>query len=117
MTRAKELLQRLYEFDPATIALGATLGVANIGYQAFAAKKRREDKIAQAGMGQEHQDAKTELKNLHKQHVAFGGKQPALTHKVNVQKMKLRDIENRGLAKYQQGLAHDPEKKATAQHT
>lgn len=134
-TRAEYILQQVYEFEPVTASLVAAGAAANIAHQVWQAKRRTAEKVQQAGLGAEHQKAKKDLGALQKQkylHLGIGTKatkqiqpqvhvqapgsgeapqtvnRPGLKQRIEAQKAKVKDIENKGLQHYQSTLGQNP---------
>jgi hypothetical protein len=111
MSRAQEILQRVDEILPAAAALGigasALMGGANIAHQALAARKRREEKIRQGGMGRAYDKARAGVKAAKRQAGRFSLSQRKRdTRKVNIQqaKQRVRNVASRGLSAYARRL-------------
>jgi hemerythrin-like domain-containing protein len=120
MTRAERILQHIYEIAPILIAsgIGAVVGAANIAHQMHQAKKRTAEKVQQAGMGVEHQQAKQNLHSLQKTRVKhLGLASQGMKDKIQASKAHVKHIENTGLQKYHQGLAQNPQNHVQAKQT
>ena len=117
-TRAESLLLSLDEVDPYIIygGIGALSTAAHLTNAAWQAKRRTREKVAGAGMGAEHQQAKQDLRSLRMQHSPFHNSTQSsdLKQKLQDQKTKIRDIENRGLQKYHSTLSQNPDEHAAA---
>lgn len=79
-----------------------------LAHQIHRVKAQTHDKIRQAGLGPEHNQAQTQLRNLRTQHVATLGLNPALGMKIRAQKAHVNAIENAGLERYHRGMVTRP---------
>lgn len=111
-TRAEEILRMIPEqFNPFLVMSPAVVG-ASIAHGVYQAKRRTAEKVAQAGMGQQHQQAKRELSTLRRKNVATLGLSGGLAGKVAAQKARVKNIETQGLAKFHQTLSANPQQQA-----
>lgn len=121
MTRAERVLQKVDEVVPLILAasgVGAAMGAANIAHQIHQAKRRTAEKVQQAGMGAEHQQAKQDLHTLQKTRVKhLGLASQGMKDKIQASKARVKHIENAGLHKYHQGLAQNPQNHVQAKQT
>lgn len=119
ITRAEKLLQIVDEVIPLALpyALGAVTAGAHIAHQVWQSKRRTAEKIQQAGLGGEHQQAKRDLGNLRRQNylgLHAPGHAETIKKKYLAQKQKVKDIENRGLQHYHATLSQNPTEHAAA---
>lgn len=109
-TRAQNILMMVEGIHP--LALGAGIGLATAGIhvasQIYQAKRRTAEKVQQAGMGAEHQQAKSQLSHMRKQNIASLGLRGGLAGKIQAQKARVKGIENKGLQHYQATLSQNP---------
>jgi hypothetical protein len=117
-TRAEQILGRMSEIAPFIISAG--LGVTGAGIHAasniWQAKRRTREKIQQAGLGGEHQQAKQQLSTLRRQHylgLHTPGNAAAIKQKYLAQKQRVKNIETQGLHQYHASLAQNPVEHAT----
>jgi len=82
----------------------AAVTAASIGYQVHRAHAETHNKIQQAGLGKEHTKEQQKLRSLRLQHAMTLGTSPTLRAKVQYQKNKVKDIENKGLERFHKGL-------------
>ena len=109
-TRAEEILQYIDEQNISPfLAISPVVVGASIAHGVWQAKRRTAEKVQQAGMGAQHQQAKRELSSLRRRNVATLGLSGRLSGKVAAQKAKVKGIENQGLQKFQQALGSNPE--------
>ncbi len=117
-TRAESLLLSLDEISPYLIygGIGALSTAAHLTNAAWQAKRRTREKVAGAGMGGEHRQAKQDLHGLRMQHSPFhtSAQSSLLKQKLQDQKAKIRDIESRGLHQYHSTLGQNPAEHAAA---
>ena len=117
-TRAQEILSMVDEQGIHPLALGAGISLATAGVHAasqiYQAKRRTAEKVQQAGLGAEHQQAKRQLGHMRRQNIATLGFRGSLAGKIQAQKAKVKSIENRGLQHYQSTLSQNPAQHAQA---
>lgn len=113
MTRAEQILKQIDEVVPIAVpAIGAALTAANIAHQVYQAKRRTREKVAQAGLGAEHDAARKHLRDLRVKQVKRLGLSGKVAGQVAVQKKKIKDIQNTGLERFHKGLAQNPQQHA-----
>lgn len=104
MTRAQKILQQV---DENIAYVGAALGAANIANAVYQARKRRIEKVQQGGMGTEHRQATQQLNALRKKQVMRLGLSGKIAGQVKKQKERVKDIENKGLERFNKGLTQN----------
>ena len=107
MTRAEQILRQIDEVVPLVLA-GTALGAANLANAVYQAKKKRDEKVQQAGLGAQHQAAKKELFATRRKQVTRLGLSSRLSQQAQGQKARVKDIENKGLERFHKGLAQNP---------
>lgn len=130
MTRAEYLLN-LFEFGLSTTmaassngpdlssrawrfrGAGAALTAGLIAHQIHRARAQTRDKVRQAGLGNEHTQARAKLRSLRTQHLLSLGADPKVGDQIRAQKAKVSDIENKGLERYHQGVVSKPSADST----
>jgi hypothetical protein len=112
MSRAGDILKRVDEIVPLIPAIGLGTGLAttaaNIAYQSAAARKRREEKVKQAGLGKELSRAKTGVSAARSASVRQLGLSKQARQAVRTAKEKRQDVINRGLHKQATMLSKTP---------
>ncbi len=93
---------------------GAALTAGLIAHQIHRSRAQTRDKVRQAGLGDQHTQARNKLWSLRKQHLMTLGTNPALGMRIRKQKDRVANIENRGLARYHQGLVKKPSTVSTS---
>ena len=117
-TRAEHILSLLPEDlkDAAPyIGAGALAGFMGMSIASGVkqAKQATLHKIQKAGLGKEHQRAKEQLGSMRKKHMRTLGTNSGLSLRIQAQKRKIQDIENRGLERYHKGLIVNPPSEST----
>ena len=98
------LTSRAWKFRGAGAALTAGL----IAHQIHRVRAQTRDKVRQAGLGDEHTQARAKLRSLRTQHALSLGADPKVGEQIRAQKSKVNAIENKGLERYHQGLVAKP---------
>lgn len=107
MTRARKILSKVNEILPATVAVGAGLGIANLAHQAYQAKKRREEKIRAGGYGHSYDTAKSRLHKARRKGIfSVGKKRQARRAAISQAKQNIKTAANKGLSKYARRLGN-----------
>lgn len=89
-------------------AAGSALTLGTNAAQIHALNKQRNAKIAQTGVGQQYQQAKSQLGSMRKRHLLTLGVRPGLAGKIQAQKALVKDIQNKGLHQYHMGQTVTP---------
>lgn len=113
LSRAQRILYEVNEQIPVgLLAIPAGIGAlsvgANITHQILQARRRKQEKIQQAGMGTQYDKAQATLKTLNHRNRLTLHLNPGLNRRVQAQKGRVREIENSGLHAYHSGLTRQP---------
>ena len=108
MTQGR-LLSPLANAAPIFTGAGLALSAGVAAHGVHAANTRRDTKIGQTGLGSQYSQARSDLGSLRRKNIASLGLRPGLAAKVQVQKARVQDIQNRGLHQYHMGQTTPPQ--------
>lgn len=98
----------LGDYAPHLYGAFAGITAASIASQMNATNKRIAGKVRQAGLGDIHRQAKKSLRSMQAKHNLTLRSNPGLGLKIQSQKRKVKEIENRGLERYHKGQLVNP---------